>query len=282
MNNFEQIDDYLANRLTGKDREEFESQLSHDPSLKTEVDLQRQIIEGIKQARAAELKTMLSKVAVSGGGAQIEFTVMRIAAGILLAGVVSAAAYYYFRPGDFPPIENAATDVSRGDKSKDNSKNPEIKKTEAEQTDETKKTDDRKDEIKKPAAEQEQATPAQKPVLELADPSSDLESVERTDNELPLDKGKSDIRPSQVQVEMDSSNKRYDFHYQFAGSKLMLYGSFNRSLYEVLEVNSGNHSLFLFYKNDFYLLDESQENITKLTSIKDPTLLKKLREYRSR
>jgi Sec-independent protein translocase protein TatA len=284
MNNFEQIDDYLAGRLKGKDREDFESQIGHDPSLKSEVDLQRQIIEGIKQARGAELKAMLSRVPVGGAGAQIEFTVMRIAAGILLAGVVSAAAYYYFSPGDFPPIGNAAADVTRSDKKLPEDKNQasETKEPEAEQKDETRPQDDHKDEVKKPATQQEQPTPAQKPDLDLVDPSVDLDNDERKDEERPVIDGKPEIRPSQVQVEMDSSNKKYDFHYQFAGSKLMLYGSFNRSLYEVLEINSGSHSLFLYYKNEFYLLDESQDDITKLTAIKDPVLLKKLREYRSR
>src|SRR5690349_13970951 len=264
MSNFELIDDFLANRLTGKDREAFESQLSHDPSLKSELDLQRQIVEGIKQARAAELKAMLSKVPVTGGGAQIEFTVMRIAAGLLLAGIVSAAAYYYFRPGEFPPIGNAAADVSKTDKAEpkpDNSDNNLAPSPTQSDADDKKDEPAKREESSKAAATPEQSVPAQKPSLDVTDPSAELENEEAPRDERPVLQGKPEIKPSQIKVEMDSSNKKYDFHYQFAGSKLMLYGSFNRSLYEVLEINGSDHSLFLFYKNNFYLLDENQEKI---------------------
>jgi hypothetical protein len=280
MNNFELIDDYLANRLKGGEREAFESQLGNDPALKSELELQKQIVEGIKHARATELKAMLSRVPV--GGAQIEFSVLRIAAGVVLAGVVSAATYYYFKSEEsFPPIENAAADVAKKDSAKPEETKPEATTTPEENEGDKVVAPEKKEKASKENPSEE-IKPAVKPSIELADPSAELSEESRPSVELPESGSKPEIAPSHVQVQMDSSNKKYDFHYQFAGNKLMLYGSFDRSLYEVLEINNGNHALFLFYKNNFYLLDESNKDITKLSAITDQALLKKLREYRSR
>jgi hypothetical protein len=284
MSNFELIDDYLANRLDARERESFERQLGNDPALKSEVDIQKQIIEGIRQARAAELKAMLQQVPVTGGGAQIEFSVLRIAAGVIIVGALSAAAYYYFNPSEFPPIDNAAADVTQSDKviPKENKPessvtDPEADKVEPAVTPE--KQDEKKEEIK---PTEDGSKPVVKPKIDLVDPSADLQEDEQPGDEQPGLNNRQDISPAHVQVEMDSSNKKYDFHYQFSDSKLMLYGSFDRSLYEVLEINSGEHAVFLYYKNNFYLLDESKEEITRLSPIQDQALLKKLRAYRSR
>ena len=91
MNNFELIDDYLANRLQEQDRKAFEQQLDGDPALKEEVEFQQQVVHGVRQARVAELKSMLNNVPVSGnywsGG--------KIAAAVVTAGIVSTGLYFY-------------------------------------------------------------------------------------------------------------------------------------------------------------------------------------------
>jgi hypothetical protein len=283
MTHFELIDDYLASRLKGADKEAFESQLANDPALKSEVELQRQIIEGIKQARAAELKAMLSRVPVTAGGAQVEFSVLRIAAGVILAGVVTAAIYYYYNPSKFPPIDNAAADVTQKDKviPKENQPESSIPQPDKDQL-QPAPTPDKQEDGKEKQKSNDQAMPAVTPKLDVVDPSADLEGNEKPVDNQAAQFDKQDISPAHVQVQMDSSNKKYPFHYQFSDSRLMLYGSFDRSLYEVLEINSNDHSLFLYYKNNFYLLDETQEEITKLTPIQDKELLKKLKAYRSR
>jgi len=279
MNNFEVIDDYLANRLQGTEREEFETQLGNDPVLKSELELQRQIIEGIKQARSAELKAMLSKVPVAGGGATIEFSVLRIAAGVLLAGVISAATYYYLKSHGFPPIENAAADVGGKDVKPKDTKPAETATPQPDGKQENATPDQQtKSATKKDAPE---VKPVEKPALDLVDPSAELSEGNKSLADQSAD-ARPEITGSHIQVDMDSSNKKYNFHYQFVEQKLMLYGSFDRSLFEVLEVNGGDHALFLYYKNNFYVLDETKLEITKLSPIQDQTLLKRLREYRSR
>jgi hypothetical protein len=291
MRNFELIDDYLSNRLKGAEREAFEKQLSNDPSLKNDVDFQKQIVEGIRTARAAELKSMLSKVPVGGTSVSMDFSVMKMAAGIIAAGLVGAAIYIYVTRGETPPFDKAATDF--------NNNKQEIEKPEA-QPDVTKVAPDSSKEItptvttpakesnepkKEPARKQDkpqqEVKPAQKPKLEVTDPSAELENNDNTKSESPTASiSRSDIKPSHIQVDIDSSNKKYDFHYQFVGGKLMLFGTFDKSLYEVLEINGNKHAVFLFYKDAYYLLDENQHKIAKLEPITDKALISKLKEYR--
>lgn len=279
MSNFELIDDYLSNRLKGAEKEAFDKQLANDPSLKSDLDFQKQVVEGIRSARAAEIKTMLNNVQIGGAGVSAEFSVLRMAAGLIAAGVVGAAIYFYVVRGEGPPFNKAATDFNH----KTEQQKPE-EPAQQEQTPEATPAvpeDKKEEEPKKEAApKQEEVKAAERPKLEVADPSKEL----ATDNTKEESAGlrKIDVTPSQIQVEMDSSNKKYDFHYQFVGTKLMLYGSFDRSLYEVLEINGDNHAVFLFYKDAYYLLNEKQNRITKLEPITDATLVNKLKEYRKR
>lgn len=288
MSNFELIDDYLSNRLTEAEKEAFEKQLSNDPSLKSDLDFQKRIVEGIRTARVAELKSMLSKVPVGGTSVSMDFSVMKMAAGIIAAGVVGAATYFYITRGETPPFDKAATDLNKIEKLKEPEKQPEdVTRVAPDSTREeapavpAPEKESKKEPAKKQSKPQQEVKPAEKPKLEVTDPSAELESSDNTKSENPAANiRRSDIKPSHIQVDIDSSDKKYDFHYQFVGGKLMLYGSFDKSLYEVLEINGGKHAVFLFYKDAYYLLDENQHKITKLEPITDPALISKLKEYR--
>jgi hypothetical protein len=88
------------------------------------------------------------------------------------------------------------------------------------------------------------------------------------------------VSDSRIEVENINNDKQYAFHYQFNLGKLILYGKFDKGLYEIIEVNGSAHSVFLFYKDNYYLLNEKETTITPLTPIHDGQLIKKLREYR--
>ncbi len=73
-------------------------------------------------------------------------------------------------------------------------------------------------------------------------------------------------------------SKKYSFHYVFKDGKLILYGAFEKNLYEILEFIGGeNHTVVLFYKSNYYLLDLEKTHPTKLTPIHDQKLLKMLK-----
>lgn len=282
MSNFDLIDEYLTNRLNGQDKELFENQLESDPALKSEVELQKTILQGIKAARSQELKTMLSKVPVGGSTIHFDFSIARLAAGVIGAGVLAASLYYYFKPNLH--FQDASTDILK----KTEKLKPAIeekKPGESVPTDSAAHTPSPKLEEgtgkKKSPASPVKVVPAavQKPSLEVIDPSEELNRKE-IPTEKPGSGTRAGVTASQVDVEVDSSDKKYNFHYQFVGGKLMLFGAFDKSLYEVIEINGDQHSLFLYYKDQFYLIDEKVNWLTPLVAIKDASLTAKLKEYR--
>jgi hypothetical protein len=90
----ELLDDYLANRMSNNDRSAFEHKLNADPNLHQEYELQKHLIQGIKDARVAQLKSMLNQVPVPSHA-----TGNAIASKVLIGAVVTiiiVAAGYWF------------------------------------------------------------------------------------------------------------------------------------------------------------------------------------------
>jgi hypothetical protein len=274
MNNIDLIDDYLRGRLSETQREAFEQQLSADPSLKADVEFQQQVIDGLKKARAAELKSMLSNVPVPSVK---EFTTLKIAAGIVGGALLVGTLYWYNNQSDQPIIAEPEDTIQVITETE---QNPPVQE-EVTPTETSKKEEQGfvKPEIKKQSA----SAPAVKPVLEVVDPSAEL--VESTSS--PVNHG--EVRSSapaidrkSVQVDIDSASKKYKFHYQYAQNKVVLYGSFDRSLYEIIELNGENHSVYLFYQNNYYHLQETATEITPLEPLTDKGILKKLETFRKK
>jgi hypothetical protein len=283
MNNFELIDNYLTNRLGDAEKVEFEKQLASDPSLKADVTLQRQILEGVKKARAAELKAMLQKVPV-GGSASFNFPMLRMAAGVVGAGLLIAALSFYFKNGkEVPNMSSSIEDsINKVDpKDFEPLEEPTVSPTQPSENKEKKveeSIDKKQDNSKKETA---RPTEQARPKIEAVDPSNEMiDNAEK--KSVVRESSKSAITASHIAVDVDSANKKYSFHYQFSKGKLMLYGSFDKALYEILEISGENHSVFMFYKDNYYLLNEKQTSITLLEPIKDKSLIAKLSEYKAR
>ena len=122
-----------------------------------------------------------------------------------------------------------------------------------------------------------------KPAIDLLDPTSDLTESNNNDKapETTVTKGAT-IAIASIEVDINSAERKYKSHYQFANGKLILYGSFDNELYEIIEVNGQNsRSLFLYYKTGYSLLDESKKEVTLLKKITDPVLIQKLNTFRS-
>ncbi len=285
MNNFELIDDYLTNRLTGEGKIAFEKQVEVDSSLKADLQLQKVILESVKKARAAELKTMLQNVPVGGSAGIAQFSVMKMAAGIIGAGLLIAALSYYFKnsgtngpnmstsledsikkvnPNDFEPLEEPLETTPK-----------EEKKVEQQTQAETKPA------LKTTENPVKTAIPATKPKVDLVDPTKDM--IEGDSRPLVSQQtAKTTVSNSYIKVDVLPDDKQYSFHYQFSEGKLLLYGAFDKSLYEILEINGEATSVFMFYKGQYYLLDEKQTKAAPLQPITDPELISKLKVYRGR
>jgi hypothetical protein len=276
MENFELIEKYLAGQLHGQEKEAFELQLQTNTSLKSDVGLQQQIIEGIKKARITELKAMLSQVPVTGI-MHTGISAIKIITGAVTAGAIITGTIFYFKPGPketaTPVVENEVPAVPDA-KTEPDPIDPNDDKTSPPTSEMTKE----KELKKKPLAlKNEKAT---RPKIEVVDPTNEL--AKEPTHEPKHSKPQSVIVTSRIGVDINSSSSKYSFHYQFIQGKLVLYGIFDNGLYEIIEVNGDTHSIFLYYKDNYYLLNEKQSAITPLTIIKDEELVKKLKEYRGR
>ncbi len=283
MSNFELIDDYLSNRLNEQDRTAFEHQLQGDPTLKGDVEFQRQVVEGVRQARAIELKTLLNNVPVSG----ISWNGGKTVASVMTAGLVAVSLYIYFKEDIQPvtPSESIQQEISTPAADNTNSNNTE--KTAIEPiaspnpNESTSASPEQRMAKPKVSSESKTSTPVRKPDIEVVDPSSEL-TESKPEASTNVANSRSEISASKMEVMTGLSDKKHNFHYQFSQGKLLLYGPFDKSLYEILEIHGEGHAVFLFYKENYYLLDERQEEITELKYIRDTVLIKKLKEYRDR
>ncbi len=276
MENFELIEKYAAGQLNGPEKEAFELQLQTDTSLQNDVALQKQIIDGIRKARITQLKGMLNQVPVTGI-IHSGISATQVITGVVAVSTIVIGTLFYIKPWrkeiakSLVKIEAPSTPM---DKSADTtSVEPKEDKTSSAISEPTKELK------KKPVTSKKQN--AAKPKIEVVDPTNEL--TKEPSRELDRSaKSHSVIVTSRIGVEINSSSIKYSFHYQFNLGKLILYGIFDNGLYEILEVNGDSHSVFLYYKDNYYLLNEKQATITPLVAIKDAELISKLKEYRGR
>ena len=301
----ELLDDYLSNRLSGSEKEAFEKQIDADPELKNEFQAQQQLIEGIKNARAVELKAMLKNVPVPpmvGPGELTLFT--KVAASLVVAGLIGTGIYFYINREDkveqeqMEPIAQADPETKEKTDSKSTATTEEPSKNtiaEAPVTETTTKAPTREEKraLRKAAKATKKASKdssivddgvvAEKRKLEVFDPTRESESAVKG-KEKGNDTQSTELNEnsSSIQVETDITNKKYTFHYQWRNGKLVLYGSFEKNLYEILEFfgSDNKRTAFLYYKENYYLLNEDNEKVKELTPITDAALLKKLKEHR--
>lgn len=282
---FELLDDYLSNRLKGQDKLDFEKKIESDMSLRNELGLQKEFIEGIKKARVAELKAMLSEIATpaptnSSLLAKVGLTAAAVA-------VVGMGLYFLFGKDDsaieatqITKEQPAAVQPSVSEETISDDKMEEVVVI-PQQEEKAKEESDNKSTSGQPDKKAETGTPIQQPSLEPYDPTKELEQA----SERPevVDESKTTLSNSSIVVETDDTNKKLDFHYQFKDGKLFLLGSFEKDLYEILEFfNNNKRTIFLYYNSGYYLLDEGQTQPAPLKAINDPALLQKLKAYRSK
>lgn len=275
MENLELIEKYVTGKLQGPEKDAFESQLRADTSLQSDVQLQRNIIEGIKSARISALKTMLNQVPV--GGVFSGISAIKVITGAVTASAIITGSILYFKPAQkapvTPAIEHELLPVQKNPKT-------EVAPAEPKEDKPSSATAEPPKEVKKKLAARSKQNAVQ-PKIDVVDPTDELTKEPSREHEKST-KHQSVLVTSRIGIDVNSSSSKYSFHYQFNQGKLILYGIFDNGLYEILEVNGDTHSLFLYYKDNYYLLNEKQSAITPLVAIKDTELVKKLKEYRGR
>ena len=288
----ELLDQYVGNRLASQDRAAFEKKLSSDTSLQNEFNLQQRVVGQIREARIKELKTMFNSVPASALEPTGASLVTQITVGVAIVGAIGAGIYFYSSNDDKLADQQVAkqedvtsqtpqtTEPQQDESAQESPATDQPKSSESESvvpSDENKKNDAEIPQASDDAKAKEEAKgPAP---LDVFDPSEETEAPGATPETKITES--TPLTKSSIVVETDSNNKKYNFHYQFKNGKLYLYGTFEKNLYEIMEFFSGNkRTVFLYYKDSYYLLNEENETIKPLAPINDPPLLKKLKDYR--
>lgn len=277
----EMMDDYLSNRLSAEDKSAFEQQVQADPQLAQEFGIQKGLVEGLKQARVVELKSMLNNIPVSpvSGGSSL---LTKVGTWVVVAGLVVTGIYFYSTKE-----EETASGIRQIAE-----QTPEVQpQTEEAPETEPDTTPDQQDEPAKPVekVEKKKSSP-QADVTEPAPakpdvfvPSEETDEATREYERAEMENIKKAFVTSSIAVETDTMSKKYSFHYVFRDSKLILYGAFEQNVYEILEfIGDEKRTVVLFYKSNYYLLDIAKTEPTKLSPIRDPKLLKMLKTHRSK
>ena len=269
------IEKYVTNRLSEAERLTFEQEMKGDAQLGSEVKLQQEIIEGVKQARITELKAMLNNVPISGGYA---LSAGKMALATLTAGIIGAALYFNLRTEsvEHPELiqeakveQNVPAEITQTEPAEEPAPESEVTTSESKVI------------TSEPTPAKKKLTPTEgsKPMVSVMDPTEELTS--KTEEAIANDVNtRSEISASSIEVETESGNKDYPFHYQYAEGKLHLFGPFDTGLYEIIEINGGSHTIFLYYNGAYYHLDQRESKIAPLIQIRDTELLTRLDQYR--
>jgi hypothetical protein len=279
---FELLDDYIGNRLSNADRDSFEKRIQADPDLQRELRLQQGIVNSLRSARAAELKAMLNNIPPSAIPADTSSFLKW--AGVAVAVIAAVGLYFYLKPSDNASVAPVADSVTVTPPSAD--KTTVVPQADSEESvtpqeePVQQKPDSRKSEPST-SAPADSSTEAKAPKLNVFDPSEETDSDAGAPAVVsPTETRDGSARTSDILSEIVSDHKNYNFHYQFRDDKLILYGTFDKNLYSILEFFSDNkRTIFLEYKNNFYLLNQAGDKVKPLSPVNDPVLIQKLRQH---
>ena len=281
------IEQYASGTISDSDKMMLESEILSNPSLRSEVEFQREMVNGLQQYRKAELKARLDNVPVEVGVMQTlgQSAVVKVAASVGVTALIIGGIYYFSEPA----VEKVAsyerlspvplTEEFEGD-NKLNIK--ELSRVES---------------PKAPAiAKEEEVLADESEVVKKAEevvPVFDKPSVKEFENEEefegnPVGEDAKPVvsSPSEINMPIDIEVKsRLSFdnklQYQFYEEKLYLFGDFGNIPYEILEINSkAGKKLYLYHQGVFFKLSYPTRKVTDLEKVTSGDLIKELNIFR--
>jgi hypothetical protein len=283
----ELVSSYLENEMTEIERLEFENQLLNNPELRTEYNLQKDLINGIKQSRMAELKARLDNITIHTPVYQTIGYKAFLATS--LSVIVGISAYFLISEKD--ALMASQVDLSQNEIIiEEEAVLPEAPKAivpaASDQTTGLTIAEPRElvqeEEAPIASAMPEKAEPINPNVIE-PDVIEGFEEDEFTTEEINVEVQISELENVKEEVEStveiaSVENRRNKFHYRFFENKLYLIGNFNDMPYEIIELNAkSGKSYFLFYNDSFYRLESEQLKPAPLQKIENDSLVNELR-----
>jgi len=308
--NPENIEAYITNKMSAGEKAFFENELSKDPLLNNEIDLQKDIVESIKAHRKAQLKSRLNNIQIETA---TNYAGLKVAASILLAGLISFGGYNYLKSDkdNQNAIVNSnsasenTTAANASDKTNAISNNEAIAiESNPSVTNNTSSNDIKGTVIAKNqsgntttytrttrtvVSTQTTVESNNLPIFntpEVKDRYEDSDGI-KTENNINMPKG--DVGNSNGEGSLDNlkvqvmKDKNHNLFYQYYNNKLFLYGDFDSKPYELLELNTiKDKQLYLFFEDKYYGLKQNQIDITSLPLIKDKETLSNLELIRNK
>lgn len=280
MTNNERIDAYFNSDLSEVEKQNLLNDLDSNPGLKEEFEFQQEVVNGIKAYRKQELIAKLDNIQiVSTGQALLIKTIAVI--GIVGAGTVGTILW--MDNNDIPEETNVIKTeevTTQPEEIPVESISPETETAIVENIEETDTPVDKAENPESISKEVESNIP-EVAIPEFNEP--EVDTTVKTDEDLvaPDAVNTSDlVLSSQTDVDIIIS-KKYNFHYQAKDGKLLLYGDFNDSPFEIIEIKTNiGINTYLFYKENFFELKQDNEEIRPLEVVENKELIKELQKRR--
>ena len=292
MTNNERIEAYFNNELPEADRQQLMQDINSDASLKSDFQFQESVIDSIKDYRKKELIARLDNIQVASTGQSIMLKTIG-AAGI--ATVITIGSYMWINRAEDQPIipeevgktEQLVTQPEVTQEEIVNELEPN-KMVAEEKVNEDVQSDEK---LIVAPVEAESAVVKTDEEASAVVPDVIIPEVQEPESETPLDVAEDLSAPeamasstiklrSSTDVEVKLS-KKYNFHYQVKNGGLTLFGNFNDSPFEVIELktNQGINS-YLYFEDHFYSLASNSDEIKSLMVIENKQLIKELEKRR--
>lgn len=292
----EQIDNYHSGRMTPEEVIAFEKELATNPELKAESDLQREVVNGLKEFRKTQLKARLDAIDVTPSW--IEFaqqsTLMKSFGGVAVATLIGAGIYFNAERIETPSMDNDIVIDAP------NYESPDFVWSLGEED---------KNEIVTldPLPEKKKEIPLSKPVEEKTPqtmtnvvaeevktekkeftPDFNAPNAKSIQDEEALKTASLDELPQKQAVAVNNDpidvkteiTKSLDVKYKYYDGKLFLTGDFDRAPYEILEINSASgRRIYVKYLDKYYQVGVTDQ-LTALPEVTDTAVIEELKLLR--
>ena len=289
-----EIESYFSGELTGADRILFEGKVESNPELKELFEHQQEIVESLRTQRATELKARLNNISVEPSfiGALLGNSIVQNVGYGVTGVMLTIGAYMFFnqrsaiefhvqslkakteyilpaevKPHFYPTLDYRAVQPKQLQISDFVvATSPALKKKERVEVESIQSEEVA---IAAYAFEvPEIASHSQEDALQGLD--VDIETMDKVDQVTQV----SSFEKVNIQT---INSRKYNFHYRLEDNRLFLYGKFNMSPYEIIEITSlGEKRLYFFYQDEFYQLHKSASVITELAKIENESLISEL------
>ena len=292
MTNNERIEAYFNNELPEADKQQLMQDINSDASLKSEFQFQESVIDGIKDYRKKELIARLDNIQIVSAGQSILLKTIGV---VGIATVVTVGTYMWLNRAedqgittdDVTNTEQLLTQPEETQAEVVNEIDPgsavaDEEINEEEQVNKELVAVPVETETASIKSDKDDSTLVPEVIIpDVQEPETGSSVNVDEDLSAPEAMSSSTIRlRSSTDVEVKLS-KKYDFHYQVKDGGLVLFGNFNDSPFEVIELKTNQGiNLYLYFEDHFYSLANDSEEIKPLKIIENKQLIKELEKRR--